>query len=97
MDYLNSLAARLYESFISPPLLSEESNDGLTSRDPSLDQIRGMVIGECLADALGFLVEGSSPQLCAEFVSTAIRPALSSGPSTLFFPCLFAAVSIIVL
>ncbi len=37
---------------------------------PRRDQFSGCLVGQALGDALGFLVEGSSPGTCAEYVRT---------------------------
>lgn len=34
---------------------------------PTADQFAGSLIGQCVGDALGFLVEGESPEVCARY------------------------------
>lgn len=36
---------------------------------PQVDQFSGSLIGQCLGDALGFLVEGSAPDTCLSYVN----------------------------
>lgn len=46
-------------------MLQEDSHANTV---PQLDQFRGCLVGQCLGDALGFPVEGGSPQRCASYV-----------------------------
>lgn len=40
---------------------------GKKQRHPTEDSFTGLIVGECLADALGLIVEGSSVVECTEF------------------------------
>jgi ADP-ribosylglycohydrolase len=42
---------------------------------PSIDHFSGFIIGQCLGDALGFLVEGEAPHDCARYADEVVRPA----------------------
>ena len=39
---------------------------------PTKEQFRGCLIGQCVGDALGFVVEGHSPEVCREYVEEAL-------------------------
>jgi len=41
---------------------------------PHKDQFSGCLIGQCLGDALGFVVEGFSPEACKWYVEDFLRP-----------------------
>ncbi len=41
---------------------------------PRRDQFRGCVVGQCVADALGSLVEGEPPTVCGPYVDEVVRP-----------------------
>lgn len=41
--------------------------------EPSRDQFAGSLIGQCLGDALGFVVEGCPPQACRAYVDDILR------------------------
>ncbi|MGB8690765.1 MAG: hypothetical protein WCD53_26035 [Microcoleus sp.] len=43
---------------------------------PRPEQFRGCLIGQCLGDAIGCRVEGYPPEVCQNFVSFDILPAL---------------------
>ncbi len=45
-----------------------------TRPDTDVDQFAGCLVGQSLADALGFVVEGASPEVCAAYVDSALRP-----------------------
>jgi len=38
------------------------------------DRFAGCLVGQALGDALGFIVEGNSPEECAAYVESAVRP-----------------------
>ena len=40
---------------------------------PPVERFTGSVVGQCLGDALGFVVEGYPPETCAEYVNTFLR------------------------
>lgn len=40
---------------------------------PSRDHYAGCLVGQALGDAMGFIVEGQEPTVCANFVATTIR------------------------
>lgn len=40
---------------------------------PAADRFSGFIVGQCLGDALGFLVEGQSPQDCARYAHEIVR------------------------
>lgn len=40
---------------------------------PTADQYAGCVVGQALGDAMGFIVEGQEPTICANFVDSTIR------------------------
>ncbi len=40
---------------------------------PREDQFTGCLIGQCLGDALGFLVEGSPPAICRQYVAQTLK------------------------
>lgn len=42
---------------------------------PAADRFSGFIVGQCLGDALGFLVEGDSPQECARYAHDVVRAA----------------------
>ncbi len=52
----------------------------------SVDRFAGCLIGQALGDALGFIVEGYSPNECAAYVEAALRPQRLSGYSRGGFP-----------
>jgi ADP-ribosylglycohydrolase len=37
--------------------------------EPAREQYSGCLIGQCLGDALGFIVEGASPEICRDYVA----------------------------
>src|SRR3974390_2735716 len=39
----------------------------------SANRFAGCVLGQCLADAIGFIVEGDGPEVCSEYVDTVVR------------------------
>ena len=41
--------------------------------EPGLDRFTGCLIGQCLGDALGFIVEGETPQVCHTYVNATVR------------------------
>ena len=43
------------------------------------NQFSGCLIGQCVGDALGFVVEGQSPVRCREYVNTRVRPGNIEG------------------
>jgi len=56
------------------------------SCDATADRFAGCLIGQALGDALGFVVEGSGPTVCAEYVESALRPRRLAGYSRGRFP-----------
>ncbi len=42
--------------------------------EPSRDQFAGSLVGQCLGDALGFVVEGHPPEACRAYVDDILRP-----------------------
>lgn len=44
------------------------------TKTPDVQQFSGSLIGQCLGDALGFVVEGESPSVCAEYVENVLKP-----------------------
>ncbi len=50
---------------------------------PAADRFAGFILGQCLGDALGFLVEGEPPHVCAQYAEEVIRagklPRLTRG------------------
>jgi len=40
---------------------------------PYPEQFAGSLVGQCLGDALGFVVEGSSPEECREYVEEVLK------------------------
>jgi ADP-ribosylglycohydrolase len=40
---------------------------------PSEDQFSGCLIGQCVGDAVGFMVEGSSPEVCRPYADAVLR------------------------
>lgn len=40
---------------------------------PAADRFSGFIIGQCLGDALGFLVEGEAPHVCARYARDIVR------------------------
>lgn len=51
----------------------------LESRVPNLSQFQGFLVGLCVGDALGFLMEGTSPSESNDFVENEIRASLNNG------------------
>jgi ADP-ribosylglycohydrolase len=47
---------------------------------PPREQFSGCLVGQCLGDALGFLVEGSSPDTCRQYVREELRSFQEGGP-----------------
>lgn len=47
--------------------------NGWTDNDMSKDSLLGCMIGQCVGDALGFIVEGYGPQKCTEFVEKFVK------------------------
>lgn len=43
------------------------------------DKFAGCLVGQALGDAVGFMVEGNAPAICAGYVETALRPRQFSG------------------
>jgi ADP-ribosylglycohydrolase len=41
---------------------------------PDADRFSGLIVGQCLGDALGFLVEGEAPHICARYAAEVVRP-----------------------
>jgi ADP-ribosylglycohydrolase len=41
---------------------------------PAADRFSGFIVGQCLGDALGFLVEGEAPQVCLRYADEVVRP-----------------------
>lgn len=41
---------------------------------PAADHFSGFIVGQCLGDALGFLVEGEAPLICAKYADDVVRP-----------------------
>src|ERR671929_480994 len=39
---------------------------------PTKEQFKGCLIGQCVGDALGFVVEGYSPEVCREYIEEAL-------------------------
>ena len=50
------------------------------------DRFAGCLVGQAVGDALGFIVEGSGPDVCAEYVETALRPRRLTGRAGGAFP-----------
>ncbi len=48
------------------------SNLDQMSNLPTKEQFEGCLIGQCLGDALGFVVEGQPPEVCREYVEEAL-------------------------
>jgi ADP-ribosylglycohydrolase len=46
-------------------------------RGPSRDRVLGSLIGLCLGDALGFVVEGHALPICQEYVEDILRPGMA--------------------
>src|ERR687889_321726 len=42
------------------------------SNVPTKEQFEGCLIGQCVGDALGFVVEGQPPEVCREYVEEAL-------------------------
>src|SRR5574337_1227567 len=40
---------------------------------PAADRFSGFIIGQCLGDALGFLVEGETPHVCSRYAREVVR------------------------
>lgn len=45
----------------------------MTPAATSRDRFRGCLIGQCLGDALGFIVEGEAPPVCAAYVEKVLK------------------------
>jgi len=50
------------------------------------DKFTGSLIGQCLGDALGFIVEGESPAVCQRYVDAVVRPGNTRGQRRGHFP-----------
>ncbi|MBC7265118.1 MAG: ADP-ribosylglycohydrolase family protein [Chloroflexi bacterium] len=48
---------------------------------PRANQFAGCLIGQCLGDAAGFIVEGYPPQICRQYVDEILRPGKVEGQS----------------
>jgi ADP-ribosylglycohydrolase len=46
---------------------------------PTAEQFAGCLVGQCLGDALGFIVEGRGPAACQRYVDEALRPVRLAG------------------
>src|SRR5947209_6579392 len=46
---------------------------------PTAVQFAGCLVGQCLGDALGFIVEGHGTAACQKYVDEALRPARLAG------------------
>ena len=46
---------------------------GINSKVPHRDQFSGCLIGQCLGDAVGFVVEGFSPEACKRYVEDYLK------------------------
>ncbi len=49
---------------------------------PSEEQFRGCLVGQALGDALGFVVEGRSPEVCREYVDDVVVPGRDEEPES---------------
>ena len=49
--------------------------------DMTADRFAGCLVGQALGDALGFIVEGHGPEVCAAYVESAVRPRRLTGYS----------------
>jgi ADP-ribosylglycohydrolase len=48
----------------------------LALSEPDKDSLLGCVVGKCVADSLGFIVEGYGPDVCSDFVDKFVRTEL---------------------
>lgn len=53
---------------------------------PSRDQFAGSLIGQCLGDALGFVVEGHGPEACRAYVEEVLRSGGAADAQRTPFP-----------
>lgn len=53
---------------------------------PTASQFAGCLIGQCLGDAAGFIVEGYPPDICCQYVDHVLRPGKVEGQSRGGFP-----------
>ena len=52
----------------------------------SADRFVGCLIGQCLGDALGFVVEGRSPRACRDYVDAFLRTGKAARHARAPFP-----------
>jgi len=60
---------------------AERASSGLARRHALLDKVAGCLIGQCLADALGLVVEGCPPAVCEAYVRDVLRRGDACGVS----------------
>lgn len=53
---------------------------------PHESQFVGCLIGQCLGDALGFVVEGFPPEVCRKYVDETLRSANLGEPKWAGYP-----------
>ncbi len=53
---------------------------------PTRDQFAGSLIGQCLGDALGFVVEGQAPDACRAYVEKVLKSGRGGGVARAPFP-----------
>jgi hypothetical protein len=46
---------------------------------PDRDRFAGCLVGQCLGDAAGFIVEGQPPSVCRRYVDEALKTGLTEG------------------
>ncbi len=58
----------------------------MTTTPSSADRFVGCLIGQCLGDALGFVVEGHSPEVCRHYVDAFLRAGKAGQEARAPFP-----------
>jgi ADP-ribosylglycohydrolase len=59
--------------------MASSTSDDRDRETPSVEQFAACLIGQCLGDALGFMVEGHGTETCQNYVEEVLRPFRLAG------------------